>query len=51
MEERLARLERDHEILARAVTAIDLRQPDRLIVRMTRDGALQINARRTGEET
>lgn len=49
--ERLARLERDHEILARAVTAIDLRQPDRLIVRMTRDGALQINARRTGEET
>ncbi|MEQ8603535.1 MAG: FtsQ-type POTRA domain-containing protein [Marivibrio sp.] len=48
---RLARLERDHEILARAVAAIDLRQPDRLIVRMTRDGALQINARRSGEET
>jgi len=48
---RLARLERDHEILARAVAAIDLRQSDRLIVRMTRDGALQINARRSGEET
>ena len=48
---RLARLERDHDVLNRAVEAIDLRQPDRLIVRMTRDGALQIKARREGEET
>ncbi len=48
---RLARLERDHEILERAVDAIDLRQDDRAIVRMTRDGMLQIKARREGEET
>ncbi|MBP5857735.1 cell division protein FtsQ/DivIB [Marivibrio halodurans] len=48
---RLARLERDHGLLARAVDAIDLRQPDRLIVRMTEDGATQIHMRRTGKNT
>ena len=48
---RLARLERDHGLLARAVDAIDLRQPDRLIVRMTEDGATQIRMRRTGKNT
>lgn len=48
---RLARLERDHDILARAIKAIDLRQSDRLIVRMTRDGAMSIRARNEGEET
>lgn len=48
---RLARLDRDHDILARAVDAIDLRQPDRLIVRMTEDGAMQINARRNAKDT
>lgn len=49
--QRLARLQRDHDILARAVQTIDLRQPDRLIVRMTRDGAMKIRARAEGEET
>lgn len=48
---RLAQLERDHAVLSRAVTAVDLRQPDRVIARLTPDGALQLRARTTGEET
>lgn len=49
---KLARLERDHAVLKRAVKAVDLRQADRLIVRMTEEGALEIGRRgREGEET
>lgn len=52
---RLAGLERDHGILARAIEAIDLRQPDRLIVRMTEEGAAEIQLRHLrhsdGEDT
>lgn len=52
---RLAGLERDHGILARAIHSIDLRQPDRLIVRMTEGGSAEIERRRKaaeeGEET
>lgn len=36
---RLAQLERDHKVLARDLIAIDLRQSDRLIVRMTEEAA------------
>ncbi len=36
---RLAQLERDHKVLARDLVAIDLRQSDRLIVRMTEEAA------------
>ncbi len=43
---RLAGLERDHGILRRAIETIDLRQPDRLIVRMTKDGTMEIEHRR-----
>lgn len=37
--QRLAQLERDHRLLARDIAAIDLRQSDRLIVRMTEEAA------------
>jgi len=36
---RLAQLERDHKVLERDLVAIDLRQSDRLIVRMTEEAA------------
>ncbi len=45
---RLARLEAEHRILGRDLVAIDLRLPDRLIVRMTPAAAAQ---RGPGEET
>ena len=37
--QRLAQLERDHRVLERDLAAIDLRQSDRLIVRMTEEAA------------
>lgn len=37
--QRLGQLERDHRLLARDIAAIDLRQSDRLIVRMTEEAA------------
>lgn len=43
---RLARLEREHNLLARAIEAIDMRQPDRLIVRMTEEAAERRKARK-----
>ncbi len=42
--QRLAQLERDHRLLARDIVAIDLRQSDRLIVRMTEEAAEQKRA-------
>lgn len=38
--ERLARLERTDRLLARDITVVDMRQPDRLVVRLS-DGAVQ----------
>lgn len=38
--ERLARLERTDRLLSRDITVVDLRQPDRLVVRLS-DGAVQ----------
>lgn len=46
----LARLQREHEVLQRDVVTIDLRLPDRLVVR-TAPGAAQIGKRPTGEDT
>jgi cell division protein FtsQ len=44
----LARLERDHDVLKRGVSVIDLRLPDRLVVRMAPDARESNNG---GEET
>ena len=41
---RLAQLERDHQLLSRDIKAIDLRQSDKLIVRMTEEAAEQRRA-------
>ncbi len=49
--ETLARLERDHRVLARALEAIDMRQDDRVIVRMTETGQIKLRGRTEGEET
>lgn len=46
---RLAALEREHGLLARDLTAIDMRLPDRLVVRLTPGGALRF--REPGEKT
>ena len=46
----LARLQREHEVLQRDVVTIDLRLPDRLVVR-TAPGAAQIGKRPNGEDT
>lgn len=43
---RLAQLERDYSLLGRAIEAIDLRQSDRMIVRMTEEAAEQRRARK-----
>jgi cell division protein FtsQ len=46
---RLAALEREHGLLARDLTAIDMRLPDRLVVRLTPGGAMRF--RDPGEKT
>ncbi|MEQ9489269.1 MAG: FtsQ-type POTRA domain-containing protein [Alphaproteobacteria bacterium] len=43
---RLAQLERDYSLLGRAIEAIDLRQSDRMIVRMTEEAAEMRRARK-----
>lgn len=43
---RLAQLERDYSLLGRAIEAIDLRQSDRMIVRMTEEAAELRRARK-----
>ena len=43
---RLAQLERDYSLLGRAIKAIDLRQSDRMIVRMTEEAAELRRARK-----
>lgn len=47
---RLARIERDHDLLEKDVVAIDLRMPDRLIVR-TAPGTLPVLDEEGGENT
>lgn len=41
---KLSALITEHELLNREIEAIDLRQPDRLIIRMTRSGKRQLDA-------
>ena len=40
----IAALDRDHAVLSREIAAIDLRQPDHLIVRMTEAGVVAHDA-------
>jgi cell division protein FtsQ len=48
----LAEYQRDHEILSRAIDAIDLRYPDRISVQVTEPGLQEIRGREVeGEET
>lgn len=48
---RLARLEAEHGLLDRSVEAIDLRWPDRLIVRLPEGGARRVDGPVAGQET
>jgi cell division protein FtsQ len=47
----LARAQRDHGVLGRDVAVIDLRLPDRLVVRTTSEAAPKRAPGRAGEET
>jgi cell division protein FtsQ len=47
----LARIQREHDVLGRDVVIIDLRMPDRLIVRTAPGAALENEPGRKGEET
>lgn len=48
---KLADYQRDHEILSRAIGAIDMRQPDRMTVQLSEPGLQEVLERKTGEET
>ena len=48
---KLANYQREHEILSRAVGAIDLRYPDRTAVQLTEPGLQEVRGRRLGKDT
>lgn len=48
---RLARYEREHDVLSRGVRVLDLRLPDRLIIRTSEDGASVASGASLGRET
>lgn len=47
----LAEFQRDHEILSRAITHIDMRYPDRMAVEMTEPALEEVMGRRSGQDT